>query len=152
MKLGFICLNAPGHLNPMTALARQLQGRNHEVVWTGNTMNYLVTTASWRRLILQPNFANSSVRIKTRTRFPLLLHKLAETRQDKFAILFDLFVGDHAKKSLNWWLPGSQMESRELFALLQKWRLRNSILSLTERASSVCGGSNAKLCTLLPYL
>jgi zeaxanthin glucosyltransferase len=33
MKLGFICLNVPGHLNPMTALARQLQGRNHEVVF-----------------------------------------------------------------------------------------------------------------------
>jgi hypothetical protein len=24
MKLGFICLNQPGHLNPMAALARQL--------------------------------------------------------------------------------------------------------------------------------
>src|SRR5258708_18583891 len=24
MKLGFICLNLPGHLNPMTALARRL--------------------------------------------------------------------------------------------------------------------------------
>jgi hypothetical protein len=33
MKLGFICLNLPGQLNPMTALARQLQGRNHEVVF-----------------------------------------------------------------------------------------------------------------------
>jgi zeaxanthin glucosyltransferase len=33
MKLGFICVNMPGHLNPMTALARQLQGRNHEVVF-----------------------------------------------------------------------------------------------------------------------
>src|ERR1700730_3762791 len=33
MKLGFICLNQPGHLNPMTALARQLQRRNHEVVF-----------------------------------------------------------------------------------------------------------------------
>ena len=33
MKLGFICLNLPGHLNPMTALARQLQARNHEVVF-----------------------------------------------------------------------------------------------------------------------
>jgi NAD(P)-dependent dehydrogenase (short-subunit alcohol dehydrogenase family) len=33
MKIGFICLNLPGHLNPMTALARQLQGRNHEVVF-----------------------------------------------------------------------------------------------------------------------
>ena len=33
MKLGFICLNAHGHLNPMTALARQLQGRNHEVIF-----------------------------------------------------------------------------------------------------------------------
>jgi zeaxanthin glucosyltransferase len=33
MKVGFICLNLPGHLNPMTALARQLQARNHEVVF-----------------------------------------------------------------------------------------------------------------------
>ena len=32
MKLGFICLNAPGHINPMTTLARRLQGRDHEVV------------------------------------------------------------------------------------------------------------------------
>ena len=33
MKLGFICLNVPGHLNPMTALALQLQARNHEFVF-----------------------------------------------------------------------------------------------------------------------
>ena len=33
MTLGFICLDAPGHLNPMTALARQLQSRNHEVIF-----------------------------------------------------------------------------------------------------------------------
>jgi zeaxanthin glucosyltransferase len=33
MKLGFICPNLPGHLNPMTALARHLQGRKHEVVF-----------------------------------------------------------------------------------------------------------------------
>jgi MGT family glycosyltransferase len=33
MKIGFICLNLPGHLNPMTALARQLQTRGHEVVF-----------------------------------------------------------------------------------------------------------------------
>ena len=33
MKLGFICLGLPGHLNPMTALARQLQARNYEVVF-----------------------------------------------------------------------------------------------------------------------
>jgi zeaxanthin glucosyltransferase len=33
MKLGFICLDLPGHLNPMSALARQLQARNHEVVF-----------------------------------------------------------------------------------------------------------------------
>ena len=31
MKLGFICPNIPGHLNPMTTLARRLQERNHEV-------------------------------------------------------------------------------------------------------------------------
>ena len=33
MKLGFICFNVPGHLNPMTALARQLQGRGHDIVF-----------------------------------------------------------------------------------------------------------------------
>jgi zeaxanthin glucosyltransferase len=33
MKLGFICPNLPGHLNPMTALARQLQGRGHDVIF-----------------------------------------------------------------------------------------------------------------------
>ena len=33
MKIGFICLTVPGHLNPMTALARQLQARGHEVVF-----------------------------------------------------------------------------------------------------------------------
>jgi zeaxanthin glucosyltransferase len=33
MKLGFICPNAAGHLNPITTLARQLQARNHDVVF-----------------------------------------------------------------------------------------------------------------------
>ncbi len=33
MKLGFICLNLPGHLNPMIALARHLQHRNLDVVF-----------------------------------------------------------------------------------------------------------------------
>src|SRR5258708_20930039 len=33
MKLGFICPNVLGHLNPMAALARQLQARNHDVVF-----------------------------------------------------------------------------------------------------------------------
>jgi zeaxanthin glucosyltransferase len=33
MKLGFICINVSGHLNPMTALARQFQARNHDVVF-----------------------------------------------------------------------------------------------------------------------
>ena len=33
MKLVFIFLNLPGHLNPMTALARHLQARDHEVVF-----------------------------------------------------------------------------------------------------------------------
>jgi zeaxanthin glucosyltransferase len=33
MKLGFILINVPGHLNPMTTLARHLQRRGHEVVF-----------------------------------------------------------------------------------------------------------------------
>jgi zeaxanthin glucosyltransferase len=34
MKLGFISINVPGHLNPMTTLARHLQRRGHEVVFS----------------------------------------------------------------------------------------------------------------------
>ena len=33
MKIGFICPDAPGHINPMTALARHVVMRNHEVVF-----------------------------------------------------------------------------------------------------------------------
>jgi zeaxanthin glucosyltransferase len=32
MKIGFISFAIPGHFNPMSALARQLQARNHDVV------------------------------------------------------------------------------------------------------------------------
>ncbi len=32
MNVAFVALSAPGHLNPMTALARQFQSRGHEVV------------------------------------------------------------------------------------------------------------------------
>src|SRR5260370_41538239 len=32
MKIGFISLAIPGHFNPMSALARRLQARNHDVV------------------------------------------------------------------------------------------------------------------------
>jgi UDP:flavonoid glycosyltransferase YjiC (YdhE family) len=32
MRIAFVALSAPGHLNPTTALARQLQLRNHDVV------------------------------------------------------------------------------------------------------------------------
>src|SRR5260370_7634601 len=35
MKIGFISLPLTGHLNPMTALARKLQSRKHEVVFIG---------------------------------------------------------------------------------------------------------------------
>jgi UDP:flavonoid glycosyltransferase YjiC (YdhE family) len=35
MKIGFISLPVTGHLNPMTALARKLQSRKHEVVFIG---------------------------------------------------------------------------------------------------------------------
>ena len=37
MRLGFICPNLPGHLNPLTTLARHLQARNHEVVFLYST-------------------------------------------------------------------------------------------------------------------
>src|ERR1700748_1736615 len=32
MRIGFLSLAVPGHLNPMTALARKLQSRGHDVV------------------------------------------------------------------------------------------------------------------------
>src|SRR5260221_2440402 len=32
MKIGFISFAIPGHFNPMSALARQLQSRHHDVV------------------------------------------------------------------------------------------------------------------------
>jgi zeaxanthin glucosyltransferase len=35
MKVGFVSLPVPGHLNPMTALARKLQSRGHEVMFLG---------------------------------------------------------------------------------------------------------------------
>jgi zeaxanthin glucosyltransferase len=35
MKIGFLSLPLSGHLNPMTALARKLQSRGHEVVYIG---------------------------------------------------------------------------------------------------------------------
>jgi zeaxanthin glucosyltransferase len=33
MKIGFICPNLPGHINPMSALARHLRARGHDVVF-----------------------------------------------------------------------------------------------------------------------
>ena len=33
MKIAFISPPVPGHLNPMTTLARKLQSRNHDVVF-----------------------------------------------------------------------------------------------------------------------
>src|SRR3982074_1418856 len=35
MKLGFVSMPLVGHLNPMTALARKLRSRGHEVVFIG---------------------------------------------------------------------------------------------------------------------
>ena len=35
MKIGFVSVPVSGHLNPMTALARRLQSRGHEVVFIG---------------------------------------------------------------------------------------------------------------------
>jgi hypothetical protein len=36
--------------------------------------------------------------IKSGARFPLLLHKLAKTRQDKLTVLFDRFVSEVAQR------------------------------------------------------
>jgi len=35
MKIGFVSLPVVGQLNPMTALARRLQSRGHEIVFIG---------------------------------------------------------------------------------------------------------------------
>jgi hypothetical protein len=60
MKLGFICLNLPGHLNPMTALARHLQHRNPPgrgrlaVLPRCSLLTYQSTYARGSRLEKQP--------------------------------------------------------------------------------------------------
>ncbi|MBB6146643.1 MGT family glycosyltransferase [Silvibacterium bohemicum] len=46
MKIGFLCLPVPGHLNPMTALARKLQSRGHEMVFVGVPDNESVIRAA----------------------------------------------------------------------------------------------------------
>lgn len=33
MKIAFVSVPVPGHLNPMSVLARKLQSRNHEIVF-----------------------------------------------------------------------------------------------------------------------
>jgi len=38
-----------------------------------------------------------SLRIKARTSFPLLLYEFAKTRQDEFAVLFNLLIGERAE-------------------------------------------------------
>jgi zeaxanthin glucosyltransferase len=35
MKIGFVSMPLAGHLNPMTALARKLQSRGHEIIFIG---------------------------------------------------------------------------------------------------------------------
>src|SRR6187431_3573083 len=35
MRIGFNAPNVPGHLNPMTALARTVKARGHEVIFFG---------------------------------------------------------------------------------------------------------------------
>jgi zeaxanthin glucosyltransferase len=35
MKIGFVSMPLTGHVNPMTALARRLQRRGHEIVFLG---------------------------------------------------------------------------------------------------------------------
>src|SRR5271166_6742438 len=37
-------------------------------------------------------------RLQARARLPLLLYQLAKTGQDKFAVLFNLFVGERVKR------------------------------------------------------
>jgi UDP:flavonoid glycosyltransferase YjiC (YdhE family) len=33
MKIAFLGVRVPGHLNPTTTLGRQLQARNHEIIF-----------------------------------------------------------------------------------------------------------------------
>jgi hypothetical protein len=47
MKIGFICPTVPGHLNPMTALARHLQVRNDEVVFLYSSERQWFAVCPW---------------------------------------------------------------------------------------------------------
>jgi zeaxanthin glucosyltransferase len=46
MKIGFISFPVPGHFNPMSALARQLQSRNHDVVMFSPPVGESLTRAA----------------------------------------------------------------------------------------------------------
>ena len=58
MRIGFLGIGAPGHLNPMTTLARTLQSRKHDVVlislpiaaliFLSGLMMFLMLIAIWR--------------------------------------------------------------------------------------------------------
>ena len=50
MRLGFICPALPGHLNPMTVQARQLQARNHDVASRG-IPGFSLSHAMWIRAV-----------------------------------------------------------------------------------------------------
>jgi UDP:flavonoid glycosyltransferase YjiC (YdhE family) len=45
MKLAFLGVRLPGHLNPMTTLARKLKARGHDVVFYGELLNRLQIAA-----------------------------------------------------------------------------------------------------------
>ncbi|MBI1249552.1 glycosyl transferase family 1 [bacterium] len=46
MKIGLLCPDVPGHLNPMTTLGSELQARGHEVTFLGGRMAQPITERS----------------------------------------------------------------------------------------------------------
>ena len=48
MKFGFICVNASGHLNPMTALARQLRAGLLDEVLINSTYRANAQKLQWK--------------------------------------------------------------------------------------------------------
>ncbi len=99
MKIGFVSLFVPGHLNPMTTLARQLQSRNHEVVFiTSPVVEPFVRAAELPFVPFGENESRSTLTEDLRRR----LSQLSKL-QGEDAMRFVLqIVADRTEAMLDW--------------------------------------------------
>src|SRR5215813_8700673 len=72
MRIGFVSLPVPGHLNPMTTLARKLQSRGHDIVFMS-----LADTAHFVEAAELP-FVPVSEAIYPKGSFGAFVHRLSQ--------------------------------------------------------------------------